>query len=408
MKSENQNTVPKEGGWGYVIVAATVVLINISLYANGVRATMYYYNIFNVFSYFKYSILACFLLMRFSYRKVSFLGSIIFLVGAISRIFVQNVIQFIISVGFIENLGAGLLMSASLTALNSNFAKKIALMTCLHETAVHAFGFMISQLAHRNEEIFNSRETLIGLALLSCLCLPASAMLKPPPKQNTEPQESVIPPDDRIASRTIFNTLSKELTLLKSYKYWNVIIGVSLAVIADYFFFVFLPILNQAVSVNQETDFSIIYYSAPELIFKILLTIVLAFVRLNSRLLILFTSAFVVFIRFAFAPHIDAKCQHVLFECLKCFTEAPVPLVFSEEYKDNFATAYSIFLVISSVLSLIFSGLIRLIFNWSDPIKKIEYIPIAAYATCVVIWTLEFIFFRKKPSNKGQNLNENQ
>ncbi|KAL1513184.1 hypothetical protein ABEB36_002629 [Hypothenemus hampei] len=385
-------------------------------------------------SYSLSGILACFLLMRFSYRKVSFVGSILFLVGSIARIFVQNFTELAISREFIQRLGMGLLMAACLTALNSNFVKKIALMTCLHETSVYVFGMVIPLLANWGVETFGSRETLIGLFLLCCLCLPASAMLKPPPKemivseeeQNendededisspgvlslAESKELTIPLVDRIAFKTTFSRLSEKLTLLNSYKYWNTVIGISLALNADACFFALMPVLNLRISANQKMEslLELDNYSAPELIFRIVLTIVLGFVKLNSRMMILSTSALVVVIRVVLVPFISTKSQFIIFECLKCFTQAPVPLVFSEEYKDNFTTAYCIFMVMYSVVSLIFTGSIHLALHCTDAVKKTEYMYIAAYAICVIIWTLEFTVFRKKPTNNDQNLNEDQ
>ncbi|KAL1509321.1 hypothetical protein ABEB36_004083 [Hypothenemus hampei] len=412
MESEDRNSTADNEKWGYVIVLATVVLVVSGLSFDTSLLGLGYDS----------SVLACFLLMRFSYRKVSFLGSIIFLVGAISRIYVQNFIQFIISVAIFENMGIHLLALASLTALNSNFDKKVVLVACLHETAVCAFSLVLPKFTAWNEEKFGPRGPLIGLALLSCLCLPASAMLKPPPKQMivlhcqdtedgiirderiepekknensfmevislAEPKESITPPlADQTASKTLFNELSQKLILLKSYKYWNIIIGISLILIADYFFFSIFPAFYEKYNLTEEIGFTIMYYSAPELIFRILLTIVLAFVKLKSRLLILFTSAFVVFIRFVST----------------CITR-----VFFEEYKDNFTTAYSIFSVILNVFDLIFLGLIHLSFYWHDGQKEMENICIAAYIICLIMWTLEFTFFTKKPANTGQNLNKNQ
>ncbi|KAL1512921.1 hypothetical protein ABEB36_002422 [Hypothenemus hampei] len=406
MASEDQRSVPKEGGWGYMIVAATVVILwFITLKQMAFSLVKSYTS--HHYLYFQH--------FWFSYRQVSFVGSIILLVGAIYRIFVQDFTNFTISQGFIAMIGKGLLESACLTALNSNFTKKIAFIMCLHQTVVYVFDLFLVQLATCIEEIFDPRGTLIGLALLSCFCLPASAMLRPPPKNDededetnrlslAEPNEEVVPLCDRIA--LTFRRLSEKLKLLKSYKYWNTIVGISLALNGDEFFFKFLPLVREAI--GKESKLSLKPNSATELIFIILLTIVSAFVKLNSRLLMLFTSALVVIIRIHLVPFIDTESEFVLFECLRCFTKVPVPLVFSEEYKDNFTTAYSICMVIDSVVNFIFTGLIHAVLHCSDADKKTEYICISAYVICWLIWTLEFTIFRKKPTNNGQNLNENQ
>ncbi|KAL1500784.1 hypothetical protein ABEB36_006228 [Hypothenemus hampei] len=456
METEDQNGVP-DGGWGYIIVAATVVIFGTTIVpvsafgliygdflkslgnetrgttlSNGIIITVYSFT----------GILVSFLLMRFSYRKVCFLGSTIFLIGTVSMIFVQNFIQFIICFGFIEGLGAGLLMPASLSAFNSYFDKKMALMMCLSQAAMIAFNMVIPQLAAWSIETYGFRGTLIGLAMLGSLCFPASATLRPFPKKpiirretkkmtstislpHGEPlmgvppaktRKSVISLGDRIASVSTIAELSEEqphtstifdLTLLKSYKYWNISIGLSLAFTGDLAFISIIPLLLGNLGFNsQEIGLMMGVFFASDLISRILLTIVSAFVRLKSRLLILFTSVLIVIGRTVLVTHDTYLWQLILLAYLgflRCFIQSLLPLVFSEEYQDNFATAYSLFMAINGVVSVICGPLMSLIKDMTGSDVMMSHVLTLAYIICVITWMLELTFFRKKHGKKNEN-----
>ncbi|KAL1513188.1 hypothetical protein ABEB36_002631 [Hypothenemus hampei] len=197
-------------------------------------------------------------------------------------------------------------------------------------------------------------------------------------------------------------------------RYWNTIIGISLVVNADEYFFKALPILNpmvyQSFFLEEEWYFKIAYFSVTELIFRIILTLIFVLGAVKGRLVILSFCTLVVYGRtapFIFdTKTVNTKIQLVVFEGLKCFTQVPVSLVFFDAYKNNFTSAYSGYMVMYSVVNFIFTGLLHLVSHLSDSLKTMEYICIAAYAICVIIWTLEFTVFRKKPITNGQNLNE--
>jgi len=42
---------------------------------------------------------------------------------------------------------------------------------------------------------------------------------------------------------------------------------------------------------------------------------------------------------------------------LRCFIQTPLSLVFAEEYQDRFATAYSLFMAVNGVVSLVYGPL---------------------------------------------------
>lgn len=126
---------------------------------------------------------------------MGFIGAVTFIIGAAGLIFVQTLFQLIISFGVIQGLsllllfcvfkkkktgiGFGLLMPASLSAFNAFFDTKMAVMMSVCQTTMIAFNMVVPQLAAWCMAYFGFRGTLIGLATLGLLTIPAVATLQP-------------------------------------------------------------------------------------------------------------------------------------------------------------------------------------------------------------------------------------
>lgn len=78
---------------------------------------------------------------------------------------------------------------------------------------------------------------------------------------------------------------------------------------------------------------------------------------------------------------------------LRCFIISSLTLVIADEYQDNFATAYSMFMVVMGVVTLIMSPLISLVKSYTQSDVMVCHFLTLAYASCVVFWTLELSIF---------------
>ncbi|ENN72030.1 hypothetical protein YQE_11319, partial [Dendroctonus ponderosae] len=433
-----------DGGWGYVVVAATVVIFSVTVMptaafglvygdflksigdettgttlSNGIFSTVYSFT----------GLLANGLLGRYSYRTVGLIGSIAFIQGAVGLIFSQTLFQLIICYGLIQGkwvelrLGFGLLMPSSLSAFNAYFDKRMAVMMSICQALMIAFSMGVPQLAAWSMVTFGFRGTLLGLAVLSCLSLPAVASLQPVEKHLRKvalqmgsesklakksvsidmplqsPQEKPLMPlggslrslqqhqgrrrmsmlslGDRVASViSIHQDISKEeveeevaltfwqsfkksmdMSLLKDAKYLNISIGLALAFTADMAFISIMPLMLGNIGFQPQDIASMMaVFFGSDLLSRILLTIMSSVVRFKSRHLILFTSILIALSRTAFVLN-DSYMWKVVFlgilGFLRCFIQTPLPLVFSEEYQDRFPTAYSLFMALNGVVSLI-------------------------------------------------------
>ncbi|KAL1513187.1 hypothetical protein ABEB36_002631 [Hypothenemus hampei] len=289
-KSEKQDVVRGRGKWRYIVVVATVLLIGTTLVPNLVlgfsrgehdlffertsqgeplmifngsdmaiwvkkdgMTKVCLYNYISALSYGLAGLWVPILLTKLDYSEISIVGCVIFLTGAALRIGINDFVKLCMCVGVLENVAIGLIMHASLIALNSNFTRKIALMTFLHETGVCVLGLFIYHIVSqmKGSPFFGVNPSILGIAsivlsFIAVFLLRTKKIIKDirsvrPKNANANDGDCLI--RNQIA-RNVSKGLGKGLTLWNNYRYWNTIIGISLVVNADEYFFKALPILN--------------------------------------------------------------------------------------------------------------------------------------------------------------------
>ncbi|CAG9764128.1 unnamed protein product [Ceutorhynchus assimilis] len=493
-----------DGGWGYMIVLATVIIYGATIipmtsfglvFGNFLQSigdettgTTLTNGIFNTVNSFT-GLLANGLLNKFSYRMVGFVGAIIFTLGAVGLIFAQNLYQMIIFFGVVQGIGFGLLMPASLSAFNLYFNQKMAVMMSVCQAFMVLLSMTFPQVAAFSMNLLGFRGTLMALAALSALCFPAVAALQPVERhlrkvfmqepinctvipvemtvvpeetlsteQTKSPQEeplmrhhlgasqrslhsgiynvrsrkSIVSLGDRFASVTTINEIkdedfdggkkkaaieednlsfwqsfikSMDMSLLKDPKYLNISIGLALCFTSDMAFISIIPLMlgNIGFTAAQIATVMSVFFGC-DLVSRILLTLVSSFAKFKSRYLVLCTSVLIVAARIALVANDTYMWKLVTLGTLgflRCFIQTPLPLVISEEYQDKFSTAYSLFMAVNGVVSLICAPLMSFVKSLTQSDDMVCHVLTSAYVICVMAWCVEMVMFnRKKTQDK--------
>lgn len=158
----------------------------------------------------------------------------------------------------------------------------------------------------------------------------------------------------------------------------NIAIGLSLSFTADIAFFPILPsvMAPQGFTATQIALMISVFFTA-DLVARIAFSLLAAFVPINSRLVVLLACALSALLRLglyyssswitlnvmeftALPIHDGFNYKLVVLGAMgfmRCFIQTPQALVISDDYPDNFESAYSIYMVVNGVVTLFYGGL---------------------------------------------------
>ncbi|ELK23475.1 Monocarboxylate transporter 2 [Myotis davidii] len=185
---------PPDGGWGWVVVAASFISIGFS-YAFPKAITVFFKEIQQIFST-SYSEIAwissimlavmyaggpisSILVNKYGSRPVVMLGGLLCCVGLVAASFSTSVIELYVTVGFIGGLGLAFNLQPALTIIGKYFYKKRPMANGL---AMAGSPVFLSTLAPFNQFLFNmfgwkgSFMILGGILLNACV---AGALMRP-------------------------------------------------------------------------------------------------------------------------------------------------------------------------------------------------------------------------------------
>ncbi|RZC33015.1 MFS 1 domain containing protein [Asbolus verrucosus] len=447
--NEKYELLPPEGGWGYLIAVALTLTCNVTLIpmtcfglifgkflasigdettgttlANGIFNTC-----FNITG-----LAANSLLQRYSYRMVAFMGAGLFFLGSFATIFVTTLPQMIVSFGVIQGLGMGLLFPALFTALNSYFDRRLSLINSVAQAFMVAASMVFPYVGQHFMTTYGFRGTVGVISAMSLNAVLAAALLQPVEWHlkkkrisaeredllvNEEklvlpkPRASIISIGDRALSVSTIDKLGKikdegnegwwkalvksmDLGMFKDPVYVNISVGLALGFTADVAFISIIPLvlINAGLSTDQ-TAFLMSLFFASDLAARILLSIVSALCNIKNRYVFLGGAFLLVIFRTAFVLRNDFYWKMVTVSAvgfLRCFIQTPLPLVISEQYANNFATAFSLYMVVCGVVSLIFGPLMSYVKAWTQSDVMVVHLLTLAYLTCVVSWSAELIY----------------
>ncbi|CAH1116605.1 unnamed protein product [Phaedon cochleariae] len=454
--------VPPEGGWGYLITAS-VVLTHITTIVptygfglifgefltatgdetNGTTLTSAAFLSVSSFT----GLVSSYLLRKYTYRKVAFAGSIIYSIGAIGTIFIQDLTQLIITYGVLQGFGFGLIMPSVFSALNVYFETKLNLMMGIAQTSITITTMLCAPTVAYLVETFGFRKTLVGLALYSLLNIPAVAALQPVEwhmkrfpvgiqdeadnadfkrelsqvvlqrqqmenlleiskgqETHEETDVDIEEPDVEInETERREKSNNFDLSLLKDAKYLNMVVGISLAFNSDVNFIAILRmVLHNLHFEVPAIALAMTVHFCSDLVSRICFSVISALVSFRSRYVFLAGSFLSALFRIAFTLRDDLQWKLIILGILgflRCLIQTTFPLVISEKYKENFSTAFSLYMVVCGVISLIFGPLLSYVKAVTQNDVMIIHVLTAACLVCSFTWTVELVitrFSRKK------------
>ncbi|KAG5891751.1 hypothetical protein JTB14_012485 [Gonioctena quinquepunctata] len=206
--------VPPDGGWGYVITVALIVMNCVSLIPLGSFGLLYgkflssigdeasgsslTSSIFMSMMSFT-GLISGYLLKSYGPRISGFVGAISFSAGCFGEIFGTNLIHMIICYSVLKGCGYGLMQTSSLSAMNSYFDKKHSYAMGLSQTLLSTVAIVGPKAMAFLMDTLEFKKTLWVVAGISLLNFPAMATYRPLKKQAVEGAvtERILNPNDQ-------------------------------------------------------------------------------------------------------------------------------------------------------------------------------------------------------------------
>ncbi|XP_074042220.1 monocarboxylate transporter 9 isoform X3 [Leptinotarsa decemlineata] len=407
---EDPNTQSKylhpDGGWGYVVNVSFIVVMYVSMLPL-ITFGLYYgpflasigdetsltatsSSIFLAVQSFT-GVASGFLLKRYSYRIVGLVAATSYSIGAFSEGFSKSLVHIVISYSLLKGFGFGLLVTVSFTILNDYFDKKHNLIMGISQTVICIGTIIFPIVIAYTIEHMEFRNVGIMLGAFSLLNFPAIATYRCPRKKSTgitkelvteydskSPTEALL--QDKYNERVhqaIGHQKNKSMVSLLAIKHWVL---------------------------SSDVGMIVMVYFGFDLISRITYSFISYFHTINNRMTFLVATFIISVFRVAFVLGEGYTWKMItigLVGLTRGFIETPLPLVISEMYKNDFSTAYSLYMFLTGCLGLIFGPITRYVkdITKSDPMI-IYFYAVANFLICST-WVMEMIFL--KICNKGSH-----
>ncbi|KAF7279898.1 hypothetical protein GWI33_006603 [Rhynchophorus ferrugineus] len=448
--SENVESTSRETTYGYVIFCCvTIILFNataplasfgiiygewMSVLADETTATSMANGVFNTVMCLT-GLVANILLDKWTCRDVGLLGAIFTIIGCFSLLFINDLISFIIFFGVFQGFGYGLIFPASLTAMNNSFDKRLTLMMSLSQVLLICCIMVMPHIASFVKSNFGLRGGILLMGGLSLVNIPFAILLtkfqfsykKVPLKiEVTDKQLELLSGDHKqqvlqFRERSYSLTGYKEVevqnpghktetkmsySLLKDLKYLNMSMGLSLSFTSDMTFIAIIPVVLAANGIDPSSiALTMSIFFGCDLLARILLSVVSAMVQVKSRHIFFLGTFLSIICRIGFLCHDSLLWKTIMLGALgflRCFIQTPLPLVVSEQYSSQFATAFSLYMVICGIVNLICGALISLIKHLTNSDILVYHLLTGCYILCVISWLAEMIVDQKKKNNEPE------
>ncbi|XP_011639060.1 monocarboxylate transporter 9 isoform X1 [Pogonomyrmex barbatus] len=220
-----------------------------------------------------------------------------------------------------------------------------------------------------------------------------------------------------VEKKIKFKTILKELvdmSLVKNLCFLNLCFGVSFVCTSDFGFSSLLPlIMTDAGYTKSEAAISMTVSGIAEWTSKILLTIFTLVVNVKQKYIFFTATIFMEFARIGFLKYsntiMSAYIMIAIVGAVRSWLLVPQPLVIIEEQDiKKFASAYGIYSVISSLVTIIFGAIIGLIKDWTGSYEMYQISLLVLNSAFILPWILQFIFVDFKKWRKQRAINQNE
>ncbi|KAG5863915.1 hypothetical protein JTB14_033663 [Gonioctena quinquepunctata] len=196
------------------------------------------------------------------------------------------------------------------------------------------------------------------------------------------------------------------LELFGDLRYMNMATGLAVSFNSDCFFIFFLKI-NLSNLKFQAPDIALMcmVFFGSDFVGRILYSIISGFCATKNWILFLLATFVSAVLRIVFILRDGYTWKMVTLSMVglsRAFVEVPLPLVISELYKDDFSTAYSMYMVISGCVSLILGFFVRLVNDVAHSDIMVTYFLSAINFFACFTWTIEILYVKLAAKNSNE------
>ncbi|KAL0121794.1 hypothetical protein PUN28_006927 [Cardiocondyla obscurior] len=221
---------------------------------------------------------------------------------------------------------------------------------------------------------------------------------------------------DNEVEEKAYKTILKDLvdmSLVKNICFINLCFGASFVCTSDFGFSYLLPlIMTDAGYPKKYAAMSVMISGIAELASKIFLSIFTLIINVKSKYIFFIATILMGFARIGFLlfEHTleGALIMIALTGAVRSWLLVPVALVIIEDISiEKIASAYGINSVISTLVTIVFGGLVGVIKDWTGSYKVYQISLLVMNGIFIVPWILQFIFvdFRKWRKQRAQEIN---
>ncbi|XP_065158225.1 monocarboxylate transporter 2-like isoform X1 [Atheta coriaria] len=433
MEWNQDGFVPPDGGYGWIIVIAFVVINSCLLNLTQCFGIIYHsqYDVLGLtgakvsFLLHLYNFIMCALgiisgplLKRFDYRQVSFLGSFLMCLGTFLTAFSKSYEALLFTIGILIGTGQGILMPGMYIAVNSYFKKRLTLAISLQVTGASLSQIFMPQVCDWLVKNYGVHGAVLILAAISFNALPLTILLRPMGKKKSKSTNEKTDDTQHVSERLLSpvyqettyrvtkNKRSRisefarmlDLGLFGDRVYVIIVIGMGVSFASELNVILMMPfILRELSHFNQDNTANAMS--------------VQAFADIIGRLAIPFI---------AYRQDVPPKIMYLLSLTLSCFGRTILSVFYEQPSlvftvsailglakgmkavfqsviipkfvsREKLAAATGLSMVSNGILSLIIGPLI----GWTHDISEsyIYTLHVASVLSlfCIVLWTAEFL-----------------
>ncbi|XP_026747346.1 monocarboxylate transporter 9-like [Trichoplusia ni] len=452
-KTSKRGLVPPDGGWGYVVGigvgftfmlgfgssnAFGILFHNFFLEQGGGSGLPLVIGVYNGALSIS-GFLGGIALKRYSFRQVGLVGAGLFVLGDALTIFVHKTYQLVFTFGVIRGAGFGVMIPVSFTAFNCYFTKKRTAMMSANQAMSSLASITFPMLVTFLLTEYGLRWTLALIMAVDLHLVFAMLVMHPvewhliesnepvekeltdlndmknkPAENYDEFSVRMLPAgeeDDEIKSvrrrkkesfrMNIVKMVCEnvEFDLLKDPKFVSTLIGLGFAFVSDVTYLAMEPMLLFSYGFSKmEVATCVMVGAISDLAARLSLAVFTLFFPVDSRLIFFVGTCITVVLRIALVSSNALWFVFVMTAIsglVRCSVQVLFPLVLASAAPDRFPAALALHILFSGTLMLLADPIIGIVYEVTGSYVYCFFAMSFCCLVCVVLWTIEYIVYRK-------------